>query len=641
MRAAAEFNEQMGHEGYCFVSDISELEVTCGIADYQKADIDTLADAFLKQCRISAFGIKSSEITFASWRNLLLNADRCNYIEDEDEVLETLGLIGLDRRNPAFDFSEYMIGETETAGYDSAKAKAKELMAGETLIPELDRIYRGSLMKAFGHPVHYIVAADTREVRKELFHLLLTALFENDRIKSRRYCCADIDPTHTLGLVYDRLYRSCYGGAVVVNCLGADEGEEDDHAYSTHETMEVLCKTMLKYQHQVLTVICLPRECEKLKRILFENLGSASMVEIREDLADYHCSCGYLNGLCKSRNIDPDEKLTGALETDRQYLPDELRTVFDKWYNRKLKTTVFPQYRNIAGCRKEAVKNTAKGSAWDELNEMIGLASAKKVISRALNYYKLQRLYKDRGLRQDRVAMHMVFTGNPGTAKTTVARLFARIMRENGLLSKGHLVEVGRGDLVGKYVGWTAQMVQRKFRAASGGVLFIDEAYSLVDDREGSFGDEAINTIVQEMENHRGDVVVIFAGYPDEMGRFLNRNPGLRSRIAFHVPFEDYSTEELCSIAKLIGKGKGIHLSDSALERLTGVFEAARKQPDFGNGRYVRNIIDLSRMNQAERILLMDPDAVTESVLTSIEGEDIELPVMTQIQKERRIGFAV
>lgn len=165
-------------------------------------------------------------------------------------------------------------------------------------------------------------------------------------------------------------------------------------------------------------------------------------------------------------------------------------------------------------------------------------------------------------MKVDRPAMHMVFTGNPGTAKTTVARLFARIMRENGLLSRGHLVEVGRGDLVGKYVGWTAQTVQKKFEQAEGGVLFIDEAYALVDDRSGSYGDEAINTIVQEMENHRDDMVVIFAGYPDRMEEFLQKNPGLRSRIAYHVPFADYSVEELCSIAALTARKKGLHLDD-------------------------------------------------------------------------------
>jgi SpoVK/Ycf46/Vps4 family AAA+-type ATPase len=165
--------------------------------------------------------------------------------------------------------------------------------------------------------------------------------------------------------------------------------------------------------------------------------------------------------------------------------------------------------------------------------------------------------------------MHMVFTGNPGTAKTTVARLFARIMRENGLLSRGHLVEVGRSDLVGKYVGWTAPAVQKKFKEASGGVLFIDEEYSLATENAGSFGEEAINTIVQEMENRRDELVVIFAGYPDEMEKFLQSNPGLRSRIAFHVPFADYGTEELCQIAKYQASKLELRLTDDAVEKVS------------------------------------------------------------------------
>lgn len=147
---------------------------------------------------------------------------------------------------------------------------------------------------------------------------------------------------------------------------------------------------------------------------------------------------------------------------------------------------------------------------------------------------------------------------------------------------------------MGKYVGWTAQTVQKKFEQADGGVLFIDEAYSLVDDWDGSCGDEAINTIVQEMENYRDDMVVIFAGYPEKMGDFLQKNPGLRSRIAYHVPFADYSAEELCDIAELIAKEKGLRPDRQAKERMTAIMEVIvmQKQDDFGNGRFVRNMIE-------------------------------------------------
>ena len=304
-----------------------------------------------------------------------------------------------------------------------------------------------------------------------------------------------------------------------------------------------------------------------------------------------------------------------------------------------MKASIYPQYKDVAVAKREAIKATPKGNAYDELQEMVGLSEAKAVIQKALNYYKMQRLYEGKGIKRGTPAMHMVFTGNPGTAKTTVARLFDRIMKDNGLLSKGQLIEVGRGDLVGKYVGWTAQTVQAKFKAAIGGVLFIDEAYSLVDEHSGSFGDEAINTIVQEMENHREDVVVIFAGYPDKMEIFLQKNPGLRPRITFHVPFADYTADELCQIARLIGKDKGVALDDEALSKLKVIFDSASKQSDFGNGRYVRNILEQAKMNQASRLLEMDFDEITLDEISMIKAVDIMAPELQAPQK-RKIGFA-
>jgi SpoVK/Ycf46/Vps4 family AAA+-type ATPase len=336
--------------------------------------------------------------------------------------------------------------------------------------------------------------------------------------------------------------------------------------------------------------------------------------------------------------VRTDKKLFLDINEERSYLAPELVSIFDEWYNVKLKTSVYPQYKDIAVARKEAVKAKPQGTAYEELSLMIGLTEAKDVIKKALNYYKMQKLYEEKGVKKNNPAMHMIFTGNPGTAKTTVARLFARIMKENGLLSKGQLVEVGRGDLVGKYTGWTAQTVQAKFKEAMGGVLFIDEAYSLVDGRDGSFGDGAINTIVQEMENHRSDVVVIFAGYPDKMEGFLDKNPGLRSRIAFHVPFADYSSTELCQIAEMLSKKNGMKIETAALEKLERAFDAAKSNTDFGNGRYVRNVFEQAKMNQASRLLEKDFDDITSDEITTITEEDIVVPEKKKCEI-RRIGF--
>lgn len=640
-RKSDEFNQLQGGKTYYFISDIGNDEVTVGIIDSGTGDKTKQIRAFFKSVDIAAKEFDVDEITFSSMRNLLSCADRNDYIGDDDEVLEKFEL---DRINGRYvrgiEYGENLLDEITCK--EELLAKANELLANDTLTPELERIYsRKTNAKAFGHPVHYMIETDDRDTRKALSRTLLQALFDNHRLQSRRYCFVDFKPGQDFSkLVYDVLYKSCVGGAILVRYLANDDSEDDDYASSEFETIGTLCETMLKYRNQVLTVFCLPRECEKSKKIFFDHLGTTGIIEIKEELADEDRAYDYLKMLAVKNHIRTDKKLFSGFERDKLYLPGELRVTFDEWYNNKLKTSVFPQYKDLSVCRKEAVKEEAKGSAYDDLQEMIGLSDAKGVIKKALNYYKLQRVYKDKGLKQDRPAMHMVFTGNPGTAKTTVARLFARIMKENGLLSKGQLVEVGRGDLVAKYVGWTAKTVQEKFRAAMGGVLFIDEAYSLVEDRGGSFGDEAINTIVQEMENHREDVVVIFAGYPNEMEKFLDKNPGLRSRIAFHVPFADYNTAELCDIARLIGKSKGVTLTEGAVEKLSGVFDEARKQSDFGNGRYVRNVLELSKMNQAARILDMDPEKVSESILTSISEQDIEIPQAKQTAQVRKIGFS-
>lgn len=285
-------------------------------------------------------------------------------------------------------------------------------------------------------------------------------------------------------------------------------------------------------------------------------------------------------------------------------------------------------------------KECYESCAMDELNSMIGLSDVKEKISSILDYHKAQKIYAARGLQNKKPAMHMSFTGNPGTAKTTVARLFARIMKENYILDTGKFVEVGRKDLVGRFVGWTAKIVEQKFKEAAGGVLFIDEAYSLVDDKNGLFGDEAINTIVQEMENHRDDVIVIFAGYPDRMETFIQRNEGLRSRINHHVAFKDYSVEELCQIAELIAGKENFKLTAAARRKLYNIFETASRNKDFGNGRFARNIIENAKMLHARAVCKLDSKKITNKKLLSLTASDIESPDNKYTEARPRIGFA-
>ena len=624
----------------CFLSDLGDEYATFGIIATYCMNLVDFVENFAKSVGLNAKIALPDEITFANMQNLLSNADRQSYIEDDDVILERFGLdrISGGRFGRGLEFGENLINYN--ARKEDLFASARKRFTNETLVPELERIYTGGKsLYAKGHPVHYIVEADDRDARREIYKILLDALHANLRIDSCRYAFLDFRPGESYShMTYEALYKVSDGGAVVVRYLAGDDSEEDSIASSERDTIENICEMAKRYRNKVLTIICFPRECKKVKAQFYEHLGSMSFVEIREDFIDGESAKAFLGNLAKEHHVRTDKKLFADIKEDHSYLAAELQVLFDEWYNKKLKSTLYPQYKDIEVAHKETVKAKPQGTAYDELMEMIGLSEAKQVIKKALYYYKMQKLYEEKGVKRSTPAMHMIFTGNPGTAKTTVARLFARIMRENGLLSRGQLVEVGRGDLVGKYVGWTAPVIQEKFKKASGGVLFIDEAYSLVDDRDGSFGDEAINTIVQEMENHRADVVVIFAGYPDKMEGFLQKNPGLRSRIAFHVPFADYDSTELCQIADLISKKNGMSIDKAALDKLEKAFDVARGDTDFGNGRYVRNVFEQAKMNQASRLLEKDFESITADEITTITADDIVIPTVKKTEK-RRIGF--
>ncbi|MBQ3869724.1 MAG: AAA family ATPase [Clostridia bacterium] len=235
------------------------------------------------------------------------------------------------------------------------------------------------------------------------------------------------------------------------------------------------------------------------------------------------------------------------------------------------------------------------------LDRLIGLEAVKEQIKKAAALAKMKKAFAEQGRGELPVSLHMAFVGNPGTAKTTVARLAAGIFCEIGLLTDPAVIEVGRADLVAKYVGQTAAQVRDVFCRAKGKVLFIDEAYSLIDDRESCFGDEAIHTIVAEMENRRSDTVVIFAGYPDKMEAFFERNPGLRSRVPFFIRFRDYSDDEMIKICDLEARDRGFEIDADAYEKIRLLCSEDSDRREAGNGRLCRNIVEAAILNYAER----------------------------------------
>ena len=255
-----------------------------------------------------------------------------------------------------------------------------------------------------------------------------------------------------------------------------------------------------------------------------------------------------------------------------------------------------------------------------ELDKVIGLNEVKEKVYQLEEYLSVQKLRASSGAKGTRLSMHMIFTGNPGTGKTTIARLVAQYLKALGYLSSGHLVEVDRGKLVASYVGQTAPKTQAIVDSAKGGVLFIDEAYSLARGGKNDFGKEAIDTLVKGMEDLRDDLVVILAGYQNEMEEFLKTNPGLRSRFANQIQFNDYQSEELYQIAEKVAEGEGYKIDSSCHEGLIEEFE--RKQipgkNDAGNGRLARNVVEAAIAKQSSRILTMMNE-------NGLDGEDVNL----------------
>ncbi len=260
-----------------------------------------------------------------------------------------------------------------------------------------------------------------------------------------------------------------------------------------------------------------------------------------------------------------------------------------------------------------------------ELNEIVGLDTVKKYIHSLQAHISLQEKRKQQGMKSASVSMHMIFTGNPGTGKTTIARLLARYLKAIGVLSEGQLVEVTRADLVAQYVGQTAPLTMSVIKSALGGVLFIDEAYSLYRGKDDSFGLEAIDTLVKAMEDNRDNLIVVLAGYKKEMATFLEANSGLKSRFPNIINFEDYTGEQLYQIANIQAKSKGYEIEESAKDALVKYFNEVQSinAEEAGNGRLARNLIEEAILKQAERVA----DTTDTKEMTMLKEEDFDLTV--------------
>ncbi len=261
----------------------------------------------------------------------------------------------------------------------------------------------------------------------------------------------------------------------------------------------------------------------------------------------------------------------------------------------------------------------------DQLDkELIGLEPVKTRIRETASLLLVERARRSMGLATETPTLHMSFSGNPGTGKTTVALKMADLLHKLGYVRKGHLVSVTRDDLVGQYIGHTAPKTKEILKKAMGGVLFIDEAYYLYrPENERDYGQEAIEILLQVMENNRDDLVVILAGYTGKMAKFFESNPGFRSRIAHHIEFPDYTTDELVNIAEKMLDSQNYYMTKESTVALKEYVKLRREQPHFANARSIRNALDRARLRHANRVFKTQKGEVGADTLSKIEEEDI------------------
>tara|TARA_B100000287_G_scaffold234838_1_gene221162 strand:- start:410 stop:1327 length:918 start_codon:yes stop_codon:yes gene_type:complete len=274
---------------------------------------------------------------------------------------------------------------------------------------------------------------------------------------------------------------------------------------------------------------------------------------------------------------------------------------------------------------KEEFESSGVDQILTELdNTLIGLEPVKTRIRETASLLLVDKAREKMGLMTESPTLHMSFSGNPGTGKTTVALKIADLLFRLGYVRKGHLVTVTRDDLVGQYIGHTAPKTKEVLKKAMGGVLFIDEAYYLYrPENERDYGQEAIEILLQVMENNRDDLVVVLAGYKDRMDKFFESNPGFRSRIAHHINFPDYSNDELLEIGEIMISDMNYKLNEKSREAFAEYIKLRRKQPHFANARSIRNAIDRIRLRQANRVFKTSKGPINSDVLSIIDEVDV------------------
>lgn len=506
---------------------------------------------------------------------------------------------------------------------------------------------------------NYLICCDNSHLSSKVIKLFSEILYYKKLINRRIFVEVNAETFEDSFYYFTNdAVKNAVGGVLIINdaekLLNNSEGDYNN-------TLSSIIKTLGQYKDKIMVIFQSydKEKSAKLKEKLEEDLiiryideELYSENEIYSIVKDkmtrkYRISIddSAKDGFIKVLNRKKDNSKIGILNLSEKIFE---KTIFEKFMNSNIISkeglVLTKEDFLTISTDEEDIKCI---DARKQLESLIGLNDLKAKIYEIIDYLKVQKLRKDKGLLTQPICLHMEFTGNPGTCKTTVARIIGKLFKEIGLLKKGDFYEVGREDLVAKYVGWTAKTVSAKVNEAIGSVLFIDEAYSLCEDRDGGYGDEAISTLIREMENHKEELVVIIAGYPNEMEQLINKNPGFKDRIAFKLNFPDYNPEELMEILKKFCAEEKYILAEDSMdyieEKLQFIVE--NRDINFGNGRFIRKLYERAKLAQAKRII---GEELNDKNMLIINKSDIEEAVIDLIDEKKikkirnnRIGFAV
>jgi len=638
-----EYNHKLNNKSFFCVSSIDDTCIAgAAFVDTYEAYQEQIPEYF-KALHLSVEVLETKEIILEEFEMMLNLAFRNDFITDDDEIIYKLELPNVNSRYlRGFDFGESIL---EGMDYNQIKEMTDKYLLHESFLPEIERIYNGPKdLKTPGIPVHYFfrISDNNKDRRKEIYKALLNALYANKRIKNLRYCYTDISADNDFSpRALESLYHSNIGGAVVIRYTGS-ETADSQYASADRETIRKISELVKKYKHHVLTIICLKRSATASLERFKEEMKTLCFVDLNEDLANSESATDYLKTLAKKNHLKVNKNLLNKVKDNGTYYVDDLNTIFDSWASIEVRK-LYPEYNEFTVPDISIKEKQTKGSAYQELQDLIGLDELKSKVDQIISYHRAQQLFKSKGLpvAGNGNNLHIMLTGNPGACKSTFCGILANLFKSEGILSKGECIIATRDSLVGKYVGWSSQMTKDVLKKSKGNLLLIDEAYSLSMEHENSFGTEVINelTSLLDQEEYRKDIVVVFCGYKNLMEDFLKVNPGLNSRIGFQIDIPDYTVDELCQIAEYMAKKQSITITEDAMGKIRTICESAVKCKDNGQGRMIRNILEQSRMKQADRLLKMDQDEITRDDCATLTAEDIVFPSNLHFDEKQLIGF--